>query len=251
MKARRMRRASERPGAEHAMIFLHKAKLVILSQPKTGTTALELALAARASIVCNKPPELKHMSYGSFMRDVAPLIAAQAGLDRSDYEVVAVMREPEDWLGSWYRYRTRDELRRPDNPRAAKFTGHISFDQFVADVCRPEPEQPPHAAIRTPSWVALSGPDTLGVDRLFSYAALDGFFDYVGERTGKPFETRAANVSPKMDLSLLPERRQALTRHFAFDFELYGMLSDDGSIPERLRNREPVWSDGQDLKPGV
>src|SRR6478735_6787005 len=113
------------------MIFLHKARLVILSQPKTGTTALEAVLSPRASISVSKPPELKHMSYRGFMTFVAPLIEATTGLDRSDYEVVSVMREPVDWLGSWYRYRTRDELKKPDNPRSVNFTGHLSFDDFV------------------------------------------------------------------------------------------------------------------------
>jgi len=233
------------------MIFLHKARLVILSQPKTGTTALELALAARASIVVNKPPELKHMPYASFMKDVAPLIEAQTGLQRSDYEVVAAMREPVDWVGSWYRYRTRDELRQPGNPRAANFTGHISFDDFVGEVCRPESEQPSYARIRTPSWVALSGPRSLGVDRLFSYDALDAFFDFISDRTGKPIETKAANVSPKMELSLAPERREQMKRHFAFDFELYDLLTGDGTIPAAIRSRDPLWSEDQDLRPGV
>ena len=54
------------------MIFLYHARLVILSQPKTGTTALDNALAPRASIVVNNPPQLKHMQYRKFMRFVAP-----------------------------------------------------------------------------------------------------------------------------------------------------------------------------------
>jgi len=233
------------------MIFLHKAKLVILSQPKTGTTALEAALSARASIVANKPPELKHMSYRGFMKHVAPLIEAQSGLDRSDYEVIAVMREPVDWLGSWYRYRTRDELRKPGNPRAVNFTGDMRFDDFVRDVCRPAWEQPPHARIKTPSWVALSGTGTIGVDRLFSYEALDRLHDFITDRTGKPIETSTANVSPKMELTLEPETRERLKQHFAFEFDLYGTLADDGAVPVRFRATNAPSSEDEDLSPGV
>ena len=40
--------------------------------------------------------------------------------------VVALMREPVDWLGSWYRYRQRDGMARPQNS-----TREISFDAFV------------------------------------------------------------------------------------------------------------------------
>ena len=232
------------------MIFLHKARLVILSQPKTGTTALEAALSARASIVANKPPELKHMSYRGFMKYVAPLIEVQTGLDRSDYEVVAVMREPVDWLGSWYRYRTRDELKKPGNPRGVNFTGNMSFDDFVRDICLPASEQPPHAQIKTPSWVALSGTGSIGIDRLFAYEALDAFYDFITDRTGKPIETGTTNVSPKMELTLRPENRERLKQHFAFEFDLYGALATDGTIPERFRSKGSVSSD-EDLSPGV
>lgn len=232
------------------MIFLHKARLVILSQPKTGTTALEAVLSPRASISVSKPPELKHMSYRGFMKFVAPLIEAQTGLDRSDYEVIAVMREPVDWLGSWYRYRTRDELKKPGNPRSVNFTGNMSFDDFVVDVCQPERQQPQHARIKTPSWVALGGKDAIGIDRLFPYKALDSFFDYIIERTGKPIETKTANVSPRMDLSLTAETLARLKLHFAFEFALYGALARDGHVPEQFRSkkRHPI---DEDLSPGV
>lgn len=233
------------------MIFLHKARLVILSQPKTGTTALEAVLSPRASISVSKPPELKHMSYRGFMKFVAPLIEAQTGLDRSDYEVAAVMREPVDWLGSWYRYRTRDELKKPDNPRSVNFTGNMSFDDFVRDVCQPDAQQPQHARIKTPSWVALAGGDTIGVDRLFPYEALDSFFDYIIERTGKPIETKAANVSPKMDLSLAPETEEHLRARFAFEFALHGALTKGGHVPERFLASTDSLVGMEDFSPGV
>lgn len=231
------------------MIFLHKARLVILSQPKTGTTALEAVLSPKASISASKPPELKHMSYRGFMKFVAPLIEAQTGLDRSDYEVVSVMREPVDWLGSWYRYRTRDELKKPHNPRSVNFTGNMSFDDFVRDVCRPGAEQPQHARIKTPSWVALGGKDWVGVDRLFPYEALDSFFDYIVAKTGKPIETKTTNVSPKMALSLAPETLDRLKQHFGLEFALHGALASDGRVPDRFRSGTNPSSD--DLSPGV
>jgi hypothetical protein len=232
------------------MIFLHKARLVILSQPKTGTTALEAVLSPKASISVSKPPELKHMSYRGFMKFVAPLIEAQTGLDRSDYEVAAVMREPVDWLGSWYRYRTRDELKKPGNPRSVNFTGNMSFDDFIRDVCRPGAEQPQHARIKTPSWVALGGKETIGVDRLFPYEALDSFFDYIIDKTGKPIETKTANVSPKMDLSLTPDMLERLKQHFAFEFALHNTLGTDGTVAEQFRNGNSRSTD-DDLSPGV
>jgi hypothetical protein len=233
------------------MIFLHKARLLILSQPKTGTTALESALTPRASIVVSKPPELKHISYRGYLKFVAPLIETQTGLARNDYEVVAVMREPLDWLGSWYRYRTRDELKNLANPRSINFTGNMNFDDFVRDVCRPAGEQPQHARIKTPSWVALSAPGAIGIDRLFPYESLDAFRDFIAERTGKPIEEKSANVSPKMELVLSADIEAKLRQHFAFEFDLHGSLSKDGAVPARFRRGASAVSGSEDLSPAV
>lgn len=224
---------------------------MILSQPKTGTTALEGALSARASIVVSKPPELKHISYRAFMKFVAPWIEAQTGLERSDYDVVSVMREPLDWLGSWYRYRTRNQLTKPDNPRSVNFTGNMSFDDFVRDVCRPDGQQPQHARVKTPSWVALAGPERIGVDRLFPYEALDAFRDFIEERTGKPIEDRTANVSPKMELSLAQETLVTLREHFAFEFDLHASLASDGQVPQQYHAPGLATLADTDLSAGV
>ena len=78
------------------MIFLYHARLVILSQPKTGTTALDNALSPRASIAVNNPPAMKHMHYSDFMASIAPWIQERTGLARKEYDVVSVMREPLD-----------------------------------------------------------------------------------------------------------------------------------------------------------
>ena len=232
------------------MLFLNRARLVILSQPKTGTTALENALTPRSSISISKPPELKHMSYRGFMAYMAPMIEAHTGMKRSDYEVVSVMREPLDWLGSWYRYRTRDELRKPDNPRAVNYTGNMSFDQFVRDVCEPAEQQPAHAQIKTPSWVALSGTGVVGVDRLYPYEDLSELYQLIIDRTGKPIEAKIANVSPEMPLSLSDEGKAMIRQTFAFEFDLHGSLKRDGRIDRRFAG---MWSGaaGDDLSPGV
>lgn len=232
------------------MLYLNRAGLVILSQPKTGTTALENALTPRSSISISRLPELKHMSYRGFMAYMAPMIEAYTGKKRSDYEVVSVMREPLDWLGSWYRYRTRDKLKTTDSRHAANYTGNMTFDQFVRDVCRPLAEQPAHARVKTPSWVALSGANTIGVDRLYPYEDLASFHQLIIDRTGKPIDAKLANVSPEMPLSLTEQTKAVLQQAFAFEFELHASLKHDGAVDERFR-RQASDIDTSDLSPGV
>lgn len=235
------------------MIFLYRARLVILSQPKTGTTALQRALGQRASMAVNGPPVLKHVSYRGFQKYFAPWFESQAGLKRDDYLVVSTMREPIDWLGSWYRYRTREKLADPDgadNPRAGNYTGGVKFDDFARDVCKGGDAAPAYARIKTPCWVALEHHNCIGVDRLFPYEDLAGLHDLIEERTGKPLETRQMNVSPQMELSLSDETLALIRETFAFELDLHASLRQDGQVEPRFRE----WNnrtDEEDYSSGV
>ena len=48
------------------------------------------------------------------------------GHPRDSYELVCVIREPVDWVASWWRYRSRPEA--ADNPG---YTGEMSFEEFA------------------------------------------------------------------------------------------------------------------------
>jgi hypothetical protein len=89
-----------------AMLVFWKAKLVLLAVPKTGTTALEAAFGPWADGAFLNPPRLKHMTLRRYRRQLAPILEQEDG---PPLEVMAVMREPVDWLSSWYRYRSRPE----------------------------------------------------------------------------------------------------------------------------------------------
>ena len=104
------------------MVFWEQ-RLVILATPKTGSTALESALGPRASMLALRPPELKHTPAYRYRRFVGPWLEKAAD---SRFEVVAVMREPQEWLGSWYRFRRRETLPLPRNSTAG-----MSFENFV------------------------------------------------------------------------------------------------------------------------
>ena len=82
------------------MLVFWEQKLAILATPKTGSTAIEAALDSLASISIQRPPVLKHTNVQRYHRFLGPYFEAASG-DR--FTVVALMREPRDWLGSWYR----------------------------------------------------------------------------------------------------------------------------------------------------
>jgi hypothetical protein len=219
------------------MIFLHQARLVILSQPKTGTTALDNALSPRASIAVNGPPSMKHIQYRKFMKHVAPWIQAQTGLVRDDYEVVSVMREPADWLGSWYRYRTRANLKGKGNKRKqGNYTGKVTFDEFVREVLKPKDQRKGFAQLGSPCGVALKPDGSIGCDRIFPYEDLSGLHELIELRSGRPVELKLMNISPvDVDVTVSDETLEALRVQWHFAFDLHASLKRDGSIEPRFR----------------
>lgn len=218
------------------MIFLFHARLVILSQPKTGTTALDHALSPRASIAVNNPPSMKHIQYHKFMTFVAPWLQAQSGLAREQYDVVSVMREPIDWLGSWYRYRTREQLKEAGSKkRRGNYTGDVSFDAFVQEVLKPKSERASYAGLGSPCGVALRSDGGIGCDRIFPYEDLSGLHEMIQERTNRPVDLTLMNVSPDGDMTLAEETRARLMTKWQFAFDLHASLKRDGSIEPRFK----------------
>ena len=68
------------------MLVFWKERLILLAVPKTGTTALEGALAPRAQFVLRDPPQIKHAPLYRARRFVVPLIEAAGG---EGFETVA------------------------------------------------------------------------------------------------------------------------------------------------------------------
>ncbi len=195
------------------MLVFWEEKLVFLAVPKTGTTALEGALAPRASMVLRDPPHLKHSPVYRYRRFLKPYFRQAGG---QEMETLAVVRNPIDWLGSWYRYRHRDTLAGHENS-----TRDVSFDAFVDGYCRGKP--PPFAAIGSQAKFLLTGEGELGVDHLFRYEAQDRLIGFLENRLDTKIATKRLNVSPTMTLSLSPEIEAKLRNKRADEFRVWEM----------------------------
>ena len=218
------------------MLIFWERRLVVLSQQKTGTSALIHALASRADMFIKQPSALRHMKHAEFCNFICPMFQKKVGAGREAFQVVSVMREPIDWIGSWYRFRARDELADTAHPQHNEYTGAMSFDQFVRDVCaRNVKPIPRHAAISTPLGVATSPDGLLAVDRLFPYEDLSGFHALIEEVTGEPVKTIPVNVSPTIELKLSEEPRLALQNLLRNEIELHAALKANGEIDPHFR----------------
>lgn len=193
------------------MLVFWKERLVFLSVPKTGTTAWEAALAPRAAMAIQDPPELKHAPVYRYNRFFRPMFDK---FGATDMETLAVMRNPVDWLGSWYRYR-----RRPFMAGQRNSTLEVSFDAFVTAWMQDRP--PPFANVGSQAKFLEERPNGTGVTHLFRYEDQAGLRRFLEDRLGGPITLGRANVSPVMPLELSPAVTQALRQKAAADFALW------------------------------
>lgn len=221
-----MGRDTRKRGPISTMLVFSAAKLVFLSVPKTGSTAYEAALRAYASMVVSAPPELKHAPVFRYNRFFRPMLEKFIGPDLS---VLAVMREPLDWLGSWYRYRQRPEM--AGQPNA---THGISFDAFVEAYMRGN--RPGFANVGSQAKFIEAQPNGTRVTHLFRYEDQDGLRRFLEERLAVRIKTESLNASPALPLDLTPALRQKFARKCAPEMDLWSSIGEGGTyIPLRVK----------------
>ena len=196
------------------MLVFFKERLAFLSVPKTGTTAYETALRGRADMVISDPPLLKHAPVYRYNRFLRPMFL---NVCKVELELMAVMREPVDWLGSWYRYR-----RRPFMEGKPNSTHGVSFDEFVQAYL--QGKRPGFAEVGSQQKFLETQPNGTGVTHLFRYEDQPRLQRFLEERLEVRLELGRENVSPQMPLELSPETEARLRRKCAEEFALYDSI---------------------------
>ncbi|HDY94311.1 MAG: gamma-glutamyl kinase [Sulfitobacter litoralis] len=197
------------------MLVFFKERLAFLSVPKTGTTAYETALAPRADMVISEPPMLKHAPVYRYNRFIRPMFLKVCD---AELELMAVMREPVSWLGSWYRYRRRPFMQGKPNA-----TFDVSFDEFVLAYMKGK--KPGFADVGSQSNFMASQPNGTGITHYFKYENQDRLKSFLEDRLDVKLDLKSENVSPRMDLHLSQDVEQRLKRKFEQEFELYDSIS--------------------------
>lgn len=194
------------------MLVFWEQRLAFLATPKTGSTAIAAALESLSAVSIQRPPLLKHTTVHRYRRFIGPYLEAAS---KEKFTLVALMRHPQDWLGSWYRYRQRE------GTDPAKSTAGMSFDAFVRAWCS---ETRPEFADVGSQERFLRSSDGTGVDRLFRYEDIDSFVQFLEERLDCEIILPRLNVSPPGVTELSADTKAMLHRVAAADFALYHTL---------------------------
>lgn len=174
------------------MLVFNHARLVVLSIPRTGTTSFETTYAPYASISIKAPPTAKHYNLLQYERRVLG-IADMGDIGAKHYDIAVVVREPLDWLRSWYQYRCRAEI----DGHAASCAG-IPFERFVEEWLSDAPAEFAHVG-RPTRFIAPTGKG-LRVTHVFAHERRDVFARFLEKRVGVAPIQGIANQSPPMQI---------------------------------------------------
>lgn len=197
------------------MLISIDKNLALLAMAKTGTTAVEQAIAPLCDIVLQGTPRVKHMQLRRFERFLRPYLAT---LDAEDVETACVFREPLDWLGSWYRYRSRPALDGKSNSTAG-----LSFADFVDAYLSDDP--PAFARVGRPSRFVSRSDGSVGITHLFRYDTFETYVRFLESRFGVPLDLKQVNVSPNGDTTLPHALRLKAQDAMADDYEIYESIA--------------------------
>jgi hypothetical protein len=198
------------------MLVFTPQSLAYIAVPKTGTTAVEMALKPKADILFTK--RFKHMTAQRFHKKIAPFLAKSFDLRPERF---AVMREPEEQIRSWFRYRNRDQ-----KLGSEASTDGLSFDEFVLAVIS---DDPPHfARIGSQFKMLASSMGDVLVHHLFAYEKPTLFQAFLSDRFDEQIILGQKNVSPFVDAPLSPDIRAKLRAVRSKEFDLYARLQDAG-----------------------
>lgn len=194
------------------MLIFWEKRLVFLATPKAGSTAIEAALESLANLAVQRPASLKHTNLAHYRRHIEPWLQAVAC---EKFTTVALMREPIDWLRSWYRFRLRDDIDDPDHA----MTG-MSFGDFAQAYADPQDQ-----ALRgIGSQAAFLTQDQDRVDRIFRYEDIEAFTHFLEDRLDCAISLPRVNVPPAVDVSLDERQEQGLRQFMRRDADLYESL---------------------------
>lgn len=198
------------------MLLAPDKGFVFLATPKAASTAIEVAFRPYAQVTL-RGNTFKHTRYAQFQRFLRPFLDSK-GFPRDSYEVVCVFREPIDWLSSWWRYRSREELADPSHPNHSNYAGQLSFEQFAYAYMEGDKQ---FVQVGRQAEFVRARRGQPNVDRIFRYDRLDLLVEFLCEKVGEEVEVRVSNVSPERSFSLPEGCERELREFFAPEYRIY------------------------------
>ena len=205
------------------MLVSRSHRFMFLAGTKSASTTVEFALRRHCQVALLRPEHGKHISYPEAIRLIGPLLG-RARTQPADLFRFGVIRDPIDWVVSWYNYRSRESL------QAAGESGNscagVEFSQFAEAVMQ-HAARPGYAKLGTQSKRFHGTDGAVAVDYLIPLPRLQADLIIIAEALAIKgtidIGQKSLNVSPAIfSASDIPAVLAARLRaHLVRDVALY------------------------------
>ncbi|MDO6732727.1 sulfotransferase family 2 domain-containing protein [Marinovum sp. 2_MG-2023] len=192
---------------------------IFVANTKTASTSVERALKPHADIHYAGTSERKHVPLKELTKLYPEVTGGPFGAaERERFFTFGVMRDPIDWIGSWYRYRKGNpEVHNP-------LPDGMTFEQFWARrdwnvVCANGENYLQRRLFCCPKGAVLA-------DVIIPYERLDEMFGEICEGLGVKSPLPRRNVSRLTEFKIPEAMIEPLQKHYALDFELRSRLDE-------------------------
>lgn len=211
------------------MLISFKKRFIFIANPKAASTSVERLLKTEAEIAIIRLAYGKHMPYKAIEKQFK-FIFNKSGIPANAYFRFGIIRDPLDWVVSWYNYRTRDLLRQKNHPNSCY---GISFEEFGKHLMS-KGDRPKFAKVGFQNQMFKDAHNKLGVDYLIPLPRLAEDLHVICNALGikriPESKIIKTNVSPKLlsanDVS--PTLATSLRDHFSVDAELFKKSIENG-----------------------
>lgn len=201
------------------MLISTKKKFVFLSNYKCASTSIESVLKEHCELILTGP-KFKHLPIDKFNKYIKPLLETMGFYD---FETYCIVRDPIDYVFSWYRYRQRDELKKV---KSIRYTGDVTFDQFVKEVC--SEDSAPYSILGDPPenqhlFVGYKN-GKFKVDNVYTLDNIKLFSKDMYDKFDIDIDIPNKNVSSKREFDLSDESWVLFEETFKNDIQMYKSL---------------------------
>ncbi|SES39188.1 hypothetical protein SAMN04490244_11525 [Tranquillimonas rosea] len=200
------------------MLIGVKKRFVFVANTKAASTSIEAALIDQAEIHRGGSPARKHISLREALREYRFLFGQEEHRPRH-FLKFGVMRDPIDWIGSWFRYRKGNKV---DQPLPAGMTFAEFWQRADWNIRRPDGSK------------HLQGERFLGpkggvmADVILPYHDLETGFARLCEGLGLPCRLPRRNVSRLDEIGeeIDPDLRAEMRAFYADDYALFDRIDE-------------------------
>ncbi|AXI44767.1 hypothetical protein C1J03_01190 [Sulfitobacter sp. SK012] len=197
------------------MLISIEKRFMFLANTKTASTSIEDALLPYTDIYRGGTPARKHIS----ARDAYPaypFLFKQPDFAPRTFFRFGVMREPMDWIGSWFRYRKGNQVETP-LPEEMDFAGF--WEQNDWNIRRPNGNK----RLQSDMFCHRDGQPI--VDMVIPFHEVAKTFQEICGALGIPAPLPHMNASHIQMPSVIPERLlDEVREYYAVDYALWDQL---------------------------